>query len=142
MGESKLTELLDRVRDAAGPDRELDADVFDIWGDGHLIWDLGEPLYLKRPAGAVRQTRYDVPRYTASIDAALALTERVLPGWHVTMATFHTDYGGPYADAASTGYINNIDGHDDEFAESAGATIPLAILAAALTALIALEAQQ
>lgn len=56
-----LPSLLARIESATGPDREIDAYLAD-WLDQQYI-------------GA------DAPCYTASIDAGIALCERVLPGW-------------------------------------------------------------
>ena len=59
---SELAELLERVKAATGPDRELD-------------WDIQQSQF------GIEQTDFHgTPRYTASIDAALALAERLLPG--------------------------------------------------------------
>jgi hypothetical protein len=63
---SELSELLERVKAATGPDRELD-DAIRHAIDGKMV----EPQLLWR----------ETFPYTASIDDALALTERMLPGW-------------------------------------------------------------
>jgi len=87
-----LRELLERVKSATGADRETDV----------VVW-------LALTPGATRETRHVnhwktpyvidetrdatgrlvvIPEYTASLDAALALVERALPGvhWSVTNA--------------------------------------------------------
>ncbi len=56
---AKLRELLARVEVATGPDVRLDRAINAMFPDG----ELGSPYY------------------TASIDAAVALCKRVLPGW-------------------------------------------------------------
>lgn len=82
--------LLERVEAASGPDREIDA----------LVWLALEPDCVNsrqfwlwrsaRPKGEQDRALSDVrlafarrhaPEITASLDAALALVERVLPGW-------------------------------------------------------------
>lgn len=84
---TNLHALLERLEDATGPDRELDA----------LI-----ALALDGAVGIVRASAEGRPNepfltqsadgeedalegYTASVDAALALVERVLPGWRVAL---------------------------------------------------------
>lgn len=90
-----LAQLIERVEKLTGPDREVDA----------LIAALLEPhrfdapgFTSKRPIPAFRYDpsegaiRFDgggimdvrfFPPVTASLDAAIALTERVLPGWAI-----------------------------------------------------------
>lgn len=133
-----LRDLLERVKAATGPDRELDAAIYnaapekvgdkdfcafrlpmDEWGDRFDDgWRIG---------WEGRQYPEKLPRLTASIDAALALVERVLTGhiWDVT----------------STGqcWIEPDLGRPDHWNGTA-ATPPLAILAATLAALIEQEA--
>ena len=86
-----MRDLIERVEKATGPDRELDIAIFEaahpkgtLTGSGWL-WTRREIA----PAGLVwywldrkKLTQPDfVENYTASIDAALALVEKVLPGW-------------------------------------------------------------
>lgn len=130
MDKAKLEALLERVEKATGPDRELDAMAFQGF-DPHF------------PEGAMQMhagfidpanfatgpyTSVKAPAYTASIDAALALVERVLPEHDWILQ--HTNGGltiacqlGPNKDRLGW-----------------GETPALAILAALLTALIAQEA--
>lgn len=81
MSERDLSDLIARVEAATGPDREIDVAIlralpieggwFSVWPD-HLTWD-------SLDAGKF------APPLTASLDAALGLAERVLPGvmWQV-----------------------------------------------------------
>ena len=63
-----LADLIARLTEATGPDREIDLDLWRLFGDlppaVHERWD------------------YQTVPYTASVDASLALVERVLPGKH------------------------------------------------------------
>ncbi len=59
-----LDEMISRVEAATGPDRELDMLIHDTLREAKLL-----------PGVAFW------PNLTASLDAALALTNRVLPGW-------------------------------------------------------------
>ena len=160
MNKLDLTALLERVRNATGLDRGLDAAMaigvgyiteysepngqhgslrgYEGGVDGKRVsyfapWWPGDRKW--PPSEATVAVNHDIPKFTASIDAALALVERVLPGWAVTVATYHTDYGSPYADMASRRYIENDEGFEHEYAESAGLTPVLAILTALLLAL-------
>lgn len=101
-------DLIERVRNATGPDREID-------------WDVDEALTGEVP------DFHGCPRYTASIDAALALVERVLPGWQIAMGTCGED-DIPWA------CLTEPDDDCRDFPASAP-TIPLALIAALLSAL-------
>ena len=85
-----LSALLERVEACQGPDRELDADLWWVLqhGDAERVFNTGalgmptaRPATLPIPAGLGRAgVRSYAPAYTASVDAALALIGRVLPG--------------------------------------------------------------
>jgi hypothetical protein len=74
---SKFADVIARLEKAEGPDRGI---------DGAIAMALG-----LMPSG---------DRYTASIDAAIALVERMLPGWRWSIGTElaedfkTTEYGG------------------------------------------------
>jgi hypothetical protein len=76
----ELAGLIERVEAAAGPDRELDSAVFAACGM-HINPNPPSFEYGRWPEEtADGSTFYRIDRITASIDAALALVERVLPG--------------------------------------------------------------
>ncbi len=86
-----LSDLLLRVEGATGADRALDAAI-----EHATRFHRGLQLGLKPEHIAVwrhvgngevesQGTRYASPAYTGSLDAALALVTRVLPGWQVTL---------------------------------------------------------
>lgn len=110
---SDLMELLERVKAATGPDRELDYAI-SRFADGELV----------------RHSSLHLP-YTASIDDALALVERKLPGQHVTMGqNLHHHYW--------LCTFNSFNGEGEPTAiaqEMHKSSLPLAILAALLSAL-------
>jgi len=133
---SDLAELLERVKAATGPDSEL-ADAVWLavvpgaqrvnkmaqWPEEKPIWEYFDP----------ERNTYSrfIPNILGSIDAALALTERILPGhqWMLDKQPDHFDcviWDGvtPKAKANET-----------------APTLPLSILAALLSALIAQEPQ-
>lgn len=120
-----LQSLLERVEGATGADREIDSRLNRLaYGDTPVLWPKGSR---SKP-------------YTASLDAALALVERVLPGHLIALAgpwryaDHHPKAGQP---------IWNAELHEDFEAvcvtdlEARGATPALAAIAALLHAKIA-----
>jgi len=75
-----LSALLERVEACQGPDQELDAAIYKALGDGatHRGGLIG---WNWRPGNV--GIWHTMPPLTASVDAALALIGRVLPGWWV-----------------------------------------------------------
>jgi hypothetical protein len=129
---SDLLALAERVAVASGPDRELDADVYEALG-GALTKIRGTT---KRRL-ADRYNGRDVPRYTASIDAALTL---VPEGWLLDQVGENWRTGAwtaRLAERASPKLIEAFDagrviGRESE--EGEAATPALALVAAALRA--------
>lgn len=135
-----IEDLVERVRGLTGPDREVDCRIaytldyevesmpasFRSYCDVHdLNW--GE---IARHANSHQSIlRHSLPRFTASIDAALALAERVLPGWQVNLSTY-----GPFAEASV--------GAMDAFNRFRAPTAPIAILVATLATLIAIQSSE
>lgn len=80
-----MKDLLERVKAATGPDRELDGALAEAFGWRQITVDHGLRLTREwlRPDGFPLPvgTMADPPFFTASLDAALALVERALPGW-------------------------------------------------------------
>lgn len=101
-----LDDLLARVEAATEPDRELDVRIDAASGTGRKITATAseEAIHLWATSVTTRGDDSDeevtscpadifgVPRYTASIDAALALVERMPPGyrWGVSSAGIKT----------------------------------------------------
>lgn len=124
---SNLAVLLERVKAATGPNQELDAQIGLAFGWEpniyHTAWfppDYDDDLkddYLPQ-----------LPLFTASIDAALALVEKVLPGWkHAVGNHCPGNYCWLWPDSKTNGHF------EKAASESA------AILAAMLSALIEKE---
>ncbi|WP_375597611.1 hypothetical protein [Devosia sp. Naph2] len=86
-----LEGLIERVKAATGPDRELDIAIGTTLGgwtyqphvSHNFKWNDGK---FDRPNGP--------PSYTASIDAALALVERCLPEWVVADLSQNSRHAG------------------------------------------------
>lgn len=75
---TNLPSLLDRVKAPSGPDRELDHLVH-----GTLVESVGQKAYNLNDdgtRGSFIGADRTAPEYTTSLDAVIALTERVLPG--------------------------------------------------------------
>jgi hypothetical protein len=151
-----LNDLLARVEAATGPDREIDASIYNAMVDdgGRRAfrvsnWSRGRAPMLGRYhdgwlTGKSEDDIYadDLVRFTASIDAALALVERVLPGWGADVgypARMGEHHGQPWADVWASR-------EDERYRwdrslgrptprHSNAPTVPLAILAALLKAL-------
>lgn len=71
---ARIEELIGRLEAARGPDREIDTSVWLAMGAKRSVMgDLRLDHWLPMDY-----------RITASVDAALALLERVLPGWMIT----------------------------------------------------------
>lgn len=83
-----LRSLQERIREATGPDRELDAAIFralDLQLPEQFL-NLGIALKWQADGSALMpvggmQVRYEPPAFTASLDACVALMRDVLPGW-------------------------------------------------------------
>ena len=83
-------DLLTRLRALTGPDSDIDAEiamvvlgftrrnVMEDWPDEDPIYKYYDPHTRREGNENVM-----VNRFTASVDAALALVERVLPGWRI-----------------------------------------------------------
>lgn len=149
-----LRELKERVDAAEGPDRDLDGEIevlarrLEAYAAG--LDDETRAKWESR-AGWVFDafTTYEPKPFTASIDASLALVERVLPGWvwHVggcqsdflseTCMPFWAELSGPVSYKVVEAGI----GAEPTFDVSSapGQTAPNAIISALLSALIAKE---
>lgn len=139
---STIEELLIRVEAATGPDRELDIDL--CLALNYIAYD-DAPMNLRRSqddpgwldyeceeAGKLVDCTDKPPELSHTIDAALALVERELPGWRrrVTIETHKVTADLYLLDTDFTGKFVM------KRFESADAMIaPLAILAALLRAL-------
>lgn len=129
---SKLSELRERVEGASGPDRKLDALIAVAIGGFFLAprrFEGEEPRYGYIDANGTEVLPGNsgdqlVPRLTASIDAALALVERLHPDVGVVLSL---DREEPRLARASL-VGERIIGQN-------AATLPLAILSALLRAL-------
>ena len=133
-----LQTLLERVKAAGGPDRELDAELWVALEPGatRKQWSYiheasGRECHVDETRDATRRLII-VPSFTASIDAALALVERALPGrgYEIHQGIHETPM---------VRLIRPDESAPDEY--DSASPPALAILAALLTALIAQKAE-
>lgn len=88
---TETEKLIERLEAATGPDRELDRDLTERFYPTVATPDTrahGDPAWRHPDFGLVR-----CEYYTASLDAALALVERVRPGAHFVVATMPEGVG-------------------------------------------------
>jgi hypothetical protein len=118
-----LASLLERVRAAKGPDRQLDRDIQKALDIGPTSFTHDEfnhwPLHV-----------------TASIDASLALVERLLPGWVVADLSQNSRHAGDPWGCKLAIYYGSTPSRNREVSSGHDfPKAPLAILTAMLTAL-------
>lgn len=113
---SKYADIIDRLGNAQGRDRELDAAIavaVDGFHEFPPAWEGGPLNYAYYEADGTMMLPGNggdqlVPKYTASIDAALALVERLLPGFDWILGrtndglTIHCQLGGPFMHFGAT----------------------------------------
>lgn len=139
LSRADLQALIERVEKATGPDRELDADIYEALG-----YEVKRRSERVEEGWRVRRTvdwRYlDGSRWlamdylTASVDADLALLERVLPGWRAEIRW--GDWPQHIERHDATLWNNDTSKRESVFGVSANAaTLPLAIIAATLRAM-------
>lgn len=83
-----LRGLIERLEKLEGPDREVEAEIDVALFGGETVWKTANYTMESYPASRRPSATHiggfaneHVPSYTASLDAAVALVERVLPGW-------------------------------------------------------------
>lgn len=96
----RYADIIERLEKATGPDRELDA-VIKLAVAGHMIADGAEVTNVIAVVGG--HLNDEPPAFTASIDAAIALVERMLrpdhPGMTVNLdGVYSGDHSYWYAE--------------------------------------------
>lgn len=144
-----MNDLIERIEAASGPDREMDRDILAAKGT-HVLekrgrdrkswwYEIDGPDYRRLDPDGDRY--FGMPRYTASIDAALTL---VPEGWMFGIERAGSYDGSPKDEAWCWPYESNFDpdwqngqqGYRDapDGARGSAATPALALCAAALKA--------
>ena len=76
-----MHDLIAKLEALDGPSREVDGEVWcAVNGYPFVMWD-GAGVVYRGKDGIGHYAENNVPKWTASLDAALALVKRVLPGW-------------------------------------------------------------
>lgn len=132
-----MTELIQMLEAAEVGSHILDARVWcALTGHEFVMWDGAGCVYRMRAARNISHIEHsDIPPTTKSIDAAVALAERVLPGWNLTIGNHHSvlhDRRGPNAIVSRPLDEWNYDFKTSQWAFAA--TIPLALCIAILKA--------
>lgn len=127
---ANLTELLERVEKATGPDRFLEERIF-AWANG---WSF--PLYGSAISDLTSKERHGSIGYTRSLDAALALVEEKLPAFE-TADHRKTEVRLQIGDFGANAYLDrDTFSGGDSISFGAASTPALAVLSALLRALI------
>ena len=86
--QTSLDALIERVRGLTGADREVDAEIDVALFGGETVWLTTKYTMEQYPASRRPSKSHvggfakeHVPLVTASVDAAMALAEKVKPGW-------------------------------------------------------------
>lgn len=140
-----LTEISDLLDKAPGPDRGLDVRIaLATAHPGYAVLDPDCGVIVEpRPEGYVEYSAFrhviTVDQYTRSIDAALGLVERLLPGWTWNLGSEnpHHSSPSPWCCLAPPG----VDWDEVGVVQGDAPTVPFAILKALIVALIEKEKQ-
>jgi len=76
---AELQALIERVKAATGPDREIDLEIALFAGWTHVRMKGDAKPYWRKPGETQYFMRSEPPRYTASLDAITAMIERDVP---------------------------------------------------------------
>jgi len=130
---AELQALLERVKAATGPDREIDLEIALFAGWTHVRMKGDAKPYWRKPGETQYFMRYEPPRYTASLDAITALIERELPGLCLSVGqnVHHFYWFASLGDVDDDGVPREVASGHSEF------TAPLALTVAFLSAMIA-----
>lgn len=133
---SKLRKLLERVESATGPDRYIDNDMMWMFCEPFIGWENVGGWWMRNivTGEEKRWTYVDPPAFTSSIDVAIALCERVLPGWSYEIRASGTGDKGQ----ATVWDPMQCPGAGNEYRSTDNANPALALDAATLRAKIAM----
>jgi len=134
-----MTDLITRLSKLGAPDREVDAEIAVLFSgdpDAYVVRPNEGAMFSHKPGWFATgdNKSHKSPEYTTSVDAAIALAERVLPGW--TFEHIGQDYiraSGLDNDVMPMGWTVEIsDG--SQTIQGQAPTLPLAICIALLRA--------
>lgn len=128
--------IIERLEKAEGPSMPLDCMVLeavcpDVMIDSYPTAADDACVFHADAAGI--DNKSPLPQFTASIDAAVALTERMLPGWIWNIEGSWTDGNGKKVPSCAD--IYRLNASDMDHVPYSGATPPIALLIAMFRAL-------
>ncbi|WP_416355541.1 hypothetical protein ACLNGM_14980 [Aureimonas phyllosphaerae] len=137
-----LFDIIDRLDDATGPDREIDAaidatlrvgkDSLPTWAHERFpVWRATKLGMVEAVTSEGRGPSWDSLRFTGSIEAATVLAERMLPDWG-RMSYWNNCQGHT---ALVEDNANSYTGSTGKEYEATGATAAMALCSAVLLAL-------
>ena len=126
-----LSDLINRVRVATGPDRELDCAIFCATAESPFQNYYPDCVMASQGGFAARVEISDIPKFSGSIDAAAALCECVIPNFH--------RWTVGYGNGETFAYVDWRDGDEDNWdrCTTRPAPAPTAPLALTLAVLLA-----
>jgi len=131
------SDIIKRLEDATGPDVELEGRIW-CAANGYcfVMWDGAGCVYKEEPNGDIQHMRAITERrYTASIDAAIALVERMMKTYSLSMGIDPSGNG-----ASLVIWPNGFSGYTELGPyEGCATSLPVAILLALFRALEAKE---
>ncbi len=139
-----LQALADRVAKAIGPSRELEGEIAKAFGElPSSAWWMDRNVYGEVcdqwvTGGYGRYEFHEPPEFTGSVDAALSLVERVLPGW--TIASMSQQDDKTWFCELRKGHLTSYSAvamSETAYGKHRPANLPLAILSALLKAIAA-----
>lgn len=91
--------LVDRLSKLDAPDREVDAEIAVLFSgdpDAYVVRPNEGAMFSHKPGWFATgdNKSHKSPEYTASVDAAIALAERVFPGCDIETSDVHADFRG------------------------------------------------
>ena len=98
-----ISEIITRLSKLDAPDREVDgliAETFgfpqEVFGDSFGTDDVDGPeMHYDAATWSGNGKSWSAPFFTASVDAAIALAERIFPGCDIETSDVHADFRGP-----------------------------------------------
>lgn len=94
--EDAMSSLIERLEAAETGSRVLDGEIWCATNGYEFVqWDGAGCVYRTQPNGKIsHDPNNNFRAYSASLDAALGLANRILPGWDWSVTTITTSFGG------------------------------------------------
>ncbi|NTG48630.1 hypothetical protein G6M04_14650 [Agrobacterium rhizogenes] len=141
----KLEELITALEMATGPNYALEVEIFKYLHPEYADYVQGRGGLVHTNDGCDQRVLSDVRpgNYTSSIDAAIALTERLLPGWSWTTSDRNRRIIAPKREDGPWGAVNSPawwdEDESDEYFEAFASTPAIALVLSTLRAKLSQE---